>query len=138
MTVTTSVNGLGGTTSFEHVIRKNRTKAFNFALLATDGSTDVNIAASDNVRVKIVRGNEATPDLEIESAADTANGSGIAFTAGTNDFVLTIAQDDSNGLNLGVYEMEVNLIDDSDSDYIKYAERGVLHVLQSGGGDVDL
>jgi len=124
--------------SFSHLITKGRTRRYSFSLFESDGSTDVNIAATDNVRVKIYRGSGVTPALDIESANDTANGSGITFTAGTNDFLLTIQQDDSDALNLGVYEMEVNLVDDSDSDWIKHAETGVLHVIQSGGGDVDL
>lgn len=124
--------------SFELLIRKGRTKSYDLELFEEDGTTEVTVVTGDNLRIKIFRDDEDTPELDIESDNDTANGSGITFTNGSNDAILRIDQADSLGLSLGTYSMEVTLVDDSDLDKAKAGEPGILHVLPAAGGAITI
>lgn len=129
--------------SFGAYVRKGRTADFTVNLYEDDGSTSISLAADDHVRVKIFRRDGATPDLDLDSVAATANGSSVTIDARGTDPVASVtvrlAQDDTSGLNLGPYSYEVSVVDNSESspaDAIKHAETGVLNVLPAGGGDV--
>lgn len=119
--------------------RKNRTRAYDIQLFEDDGSTEVTLAADDVVRVKIHRGTDST-DLDLASYEDTSSGSGITFTAGTNNVCLTVAQGDVDDWEPGGYDMEVNVVDNSDhvgtpaTNAIKHAETGVFFLHPSAGG----
>lgn len=123
--------------SFEISIARNRTRSYDILLFEEDGTTAFDVVTGDNVRVKIYRGDQATPALDLDEAA-TANGSVVTFTNGTNAVVLRIDQADALTLNRGVYSIEVAVVDDSDSDKIKHVETGVLNVLPAGGGAITI
>lgn len=121
----------------ELIVRKGRTEDFTIALYESDGSTAVTIAASDVVRCKLGRRGVA-PVLDIDSVGALAGGSIVTFTSGTNNATLRIAQGDTASLESGTYNLEVSLVDDSDSDKIKHAQTHVVHLLDSPLGDVAL
>lgn len=119
---------------------QGRTRDFTLTLYEADGTTGVALAAEDVVRVKIgLRG--ATPLLDLDSVAATSNGSLVTITSIVAPAVCTLrlAQGDLSSLFPGAYDLEVSVVDDSETapaDAIKSATQGVLHVLPSMGGDV--
>lgn len=121
--------------SFELVAAAGRTIDFDIQLFETDGTTEVTVASTDVVRVKI--GRRGTVTLDLDSAAASSNGSTVTISAGTNDVTLRLDQDDSSSLS-GPYDVEVNLVDDSDSDKIKHFEFGTLSILGSQDGGTGL
>lgn len=118
---------------FEVNVERGRTVAFTVALYRADGTTEETLAAGDVVRFKVGRRNSATPLLDLDSDTHTSN---LSFTAGTNDVNVTFLQTDTASLEPGAYEAEVALVDASDSDRIKTAEQGVVHLISSMGGSV--
>jgi len=117
---------------------KNRTRDFDVQIYEPDGSTAVVLQADDVVRVKIGRAG-SEPDLDLDSIEATASGSSVTFTTGTNDVTLRLAQADLNGLTPGVYDVEVAVVDNSETapdDAIKTAEVGSLCVVRTMTGDV--
>ena len=124
--------------TFEIYVAQGRTIDYDIALFENDGTTEIVLAAADVVRFKAGKRQGATPDLDIDSAADTSLGSGVTFVAGTNDAVLRISQGDTAALAAGVYDAEVSVVDDSETvptDALKSAELGALHIFETMGGD---
>ena len=122
---------------------KNRTSDDTITLYESDGTTGITLAATDVVRFKMYRRDTSTPDLDIDSAADSTNGSGITVDqlASAAIATLRIAQADTAGLVPGPYRAEILVVDDSETtpaNAVKSAEQGVAYVLSSGGGDVGL
>ncbi len=131
--------------SFFVRFNKNRTSDDTVTLFETDGTTSITLAATDVVRFKIYRRDQATPLLDLDSDAASANGSSITVeelgpsTAAV--VTIRIAQADALLLDPGVYRGEVSIVDDSETapaNAIKHAEDGVVTVLGTGGGDIGL
>ena len=124
--------------AFEIKAHANRTQDFTIALFENDGSTTLTLAATDVVRVKIGRAGD-TPLLDVDSIAATANGSVVTVdTLNPASVTLRLAQADTLTLK-GTYDIEVNVVDDSETDpadAIKAAEYGSLSVIASQSGDV--
>jgi hypothetical protein len=123
---------------FENAIRKKRTRAFTVTLFESDGSTAVIIAAADRVRFKIYRGDDEDPYLDILSGVAAPGGSTVTPTPGTNSVAIVIRQGDVERLAPGAYDAEILLVDQSDTNAAKHAETGVIHILESGGGNIGL
>lgn len=126
--------------AFAKTIHKGRTKTFTVTLYESDGSTGIELAPTDVVRAKVYRRGQATPVLDLDSAAASANGSTISITQLTAPATadVKIVGSDTASLDTGPYSFEISIVDDSDSDRIKHAETGVLWVQPSGGGDTGL
>lgn len=105
---------------------KNRTTDYTITLLQADG-TAFNIAASDRCLVKIGR-NSATPDLDLDSAAATDNGSSVTVTSGSNVVTLRIAEGDTTSLEPGAYDCEISVVDASETagQRTKHAQDGTF------------
>lgn len=124
--------------SFEQRINKGRTSYHTVPLYEADGSTAINLASTDVVRYKIYRRAAATPLLDLDSAAASANGSSVTVDA-TSPASVTVRINAADAtMDPGVYRGEVSVVDDSDSDTILAAETGVVYVGDSGGGDTGL
>ena len=129
--------------AFQVTFRKGRTSDDTVTLYESDGTTSITLAGSDVVRFKAYKRDAATPVLDIDSAADSANSSGITVDETGPDPVasvtLRVAQGDTSSLDPGVYRAEIDVVDDSETapaDAIKHAESGICVILGSGGGDV--
>ena len=117
--------------------RKKRKVTRDITMTDVDGDT-VSPGANDVVRVKIGRTGQI-PVLDLDSAAASNNGSTITKdtpSAGVNR--LAVVEDDMDLLSVGVYTMEVSLVDNADSEAIKHVEHQVFVVQQVMLGDVGL
>ena len=110
------------------VADRNRKNVFEITIGEADGD-DVVVAAGDNIRVKIGRGNQ-TPLLEVQSDIATANGSVCTLA---NPTEVTLAAADLT-FQAGLYDIEALIVDASESDAPKKAERGIFHLRESMGG----
>lgn len=111
---------------------RRRTSEHDIRFGEADGD-DVTVLPTDRVRVKI-SGTAATPLLEILGGTPTSNGSSCT---NANPTRLRLDQGDLT-FPAGIYDIEANIVDASDSNKIKKAERGVLHLRESLGGNVGL
>lgn len=109
---------------------RNRKSEHEILIGEADGD-DATIAPTDNVRVKIGRAGE-TPQLEVQS--DSATAAGSQCTA-ANPTVLTLAAGDL-AFASGIYDIEAMIVDASDSDAPKSAERGIFVLKETMGGVV--
>jgi hypothetical protein len=124
---------------FAENVYAGRTRDYSISLYENDGTTVLQLAAGDVVRVKIGRGNDV-PDLDLDSAAASPNGSSVTVDNLTTvpQVTLRLAQGDTDDL-LGTYDVDVSVVDDSETtpaDAIKHAEQGCLYVLPTQAGDV--
>ena len=55
-----------------------------------------------------------------------------------NPCTLTLDQADLNAITPGIYDLEVAIVDDSDLDKIKHADKGVFVLIDTQLGDVGL
>lgn len=129
--------------TFEQLAYKTRTQDFSISLYEADGTTGVGLESGDRVRVKIGRGDAATPTLDLVSGTATANGSKVTVNSLVSPAAITLrlAQGDLALMRLGPYDVNVLVVDDSETapaDAIKHAQYGVLHVVGSLGGNVSL
>jgi uncharacterized protein with beta-barrel porin domain len=115
------------------VVADRRRKSVHQITIGEADGDDVVVAANDNVRIKIGRAGDLTPILEIESDAATANGS-VCTAANATELTLFGADLTAPA---GIYDIEVAIVDTSDGDKIKKAERGIFVLRESMGGDVD-
>lgn len=115
------------------VTADRRRKSIHQITIGEADGDDVTVAANDNVRIKIGRAGDLTPILEIESDAATANGS---VCTAANPTELTLFGADLTA-PAGIYDIEVAIVDTSEGDKIKKAERGIFVLRESMGGDVD-
>ena len=129
--------------SFEKTIYQNRTADLTFTLYQEDGTTGVAIAATDVVRFKLARGDGATPIIDADSVAASANGSVVTLATLTAPAVVDVrlAQEDLEAADLmpGAYRAEVVLVDDSETapaDAAKHVQSGIIHVVGTLGGDI--
>lgn len=123
---------------FEISIKQNFTSDFTVSLYQPDGSTAADLVTGDTVRVKIGRGNGATPALSLTSDQATANGSSVTFSSGTDVASVRIAQADTASIWPGAYDMEVSVVDNADTKVngaspVKYVDTGTIHVMPSSG-----
>ena len=124
---------------FQLVAHTNRTKPFTITIKGPSGGY-VELQDTDVVRVKIHR--SGTTVLDLDNVA-TTNGSRVSISQVGNgssqhaQAILTFNQLDLNGLK-GMYDMEISIVDDSDSDYIKAVETGAIEVIASPDGDIGL
>lgn len=119
--------------------RKNRTADYTLTLLNTAG-TALNLAADDNCRVKIGRG-DGTPDIEadkdgVKYDGGARTGSLTSWTAGANVVTLHLEREDTSSLESGSYDMEVIVVDAVGS--VKHAQYGVFSLAPSLGGEIDI
>lgn len=118
--------------------RLGRTADFTIELFESDGTTAFNLQTSDNVRIKIGRGQEE-PVLDLDSADPTPNGSAVTFTNATNDVALRLAQGDTQDLEPGAYDLEITVVDASETapvDAIKHVQDGVVFFHPTMAGSV--
>lgn len=111
---------------------RKRTCTVTVTVTQSDGSA-VTFASGDVMRVKIGRAGHA-PILDLDSANATSNGSSVSAA---NPTTLRLDQDDLD-ITPGVYDIEVAIVDDSDSDAIKHGELGVFNLLDVPLGDIGL
>lgn len=109
---------------------RNRKTVFEVRIGESDGD-DVTLATGDKVRVKIGRG-KSTPVLEFSSS--TAASSGSTCTA-ANPTTITLEAGDVT-FKAGIYDIEVVVIDASESNAPKKCEMGVFVLRESMGGVV--
>jgi hypothetical protein len=128
--------------AFLLTVYKNRKREYTISLYETDGTTSITLAVTDVVRLKIYRRDAATPVLDLDSAAASANGSVITVDqlgpSPVASVTATFDQADLLLLEPGVYSCEVDVVDDSDGDKILHANTGVIQVMPTGGGDIAL
>lgn len=131
--------------SFLVRFNKNRTSDDVVSLFETDGTTSITLAATDVVRFKIYRRDQATPLLDLDSKDASANNSSVTVDetgpTPTAAVTLRIAQADALLLDPGVYRGEVSVVDDSETapvNAVKHVEDGVVFVSGTGGGDIGL
>ncbi len=124
---------------FQIFAEANRTKDYTISIKSPDEDY-VTLESSDVVRVKIGRVGTVALDLSETATANgsvvtqTENGDGSATHA---QVTLRLAQADTIDLK-GIYSIEVNVVDDSDSDLIKAVDYGCVIFLGSLGGSIGL
>ena len=91
------------------------------------------LAATDQIRIKVGRAGKA-PILDLDSIAASGNGSTVARA---NPCTVRFDQNDLN-FSPGTYDIEASVVDDSDGDAIKHADKGVLVLHNTQLGDVGL
>lgn len=111
------------------IAERARSSSHDIRMGEADGD-DVTIGVGDKVRVKVVRG-KATPLLDIVSSG----GSTASTCTAANPTRLALHQSEMT-FPAGLYDLEVLVVDAADSSKIKRAEKGILHVRESGGGSV--
>lgn len=111
---------------------RRRKSVHDITIGEADGD-DVTVANNDNVRIKIGRGGDVNPLLEIQS--DNPTSAGSVCTA-VNPTELTLFGEDLT-FPAGIYDIEVAIVDTSDSDKIKSAEKGIFILRESMGGAID-
>lgn len=117
--------------SISIVAYKNRT--CTFTVTVRDSSNEiVTFPSGDVMRIKIGRGN-ATPILDLDSAQSSANGTTVEAA---NPSDVTLDQDDADLLQPGIYDIEAAIVDASDQSRIKQADKGLITVVRTQGGDV--
>jgi len=109
--------------------RQGRTADYTITLYLADGSTAFNLASGDRVLIRIGRNSES-PDLEIDSETDTANGSGASFTAGQNTVNVTLAEGDAEDLRTGANDADIIVVDASEASNHRerYAQDGMVFI----------
>ncbi len=131
--------------SFFVKFNKNRTDDFVVRLVETDGTTSVTLAATDGVRFKVYRRDQATPVLDLDSDAASGNGSSVTVDeegpSPTASVTVRVAQADLLALDPGIYRADVSVADDSENapaNALKAFEDGVVFISGTGGGDIGL
>jgi hypothetical protein len=125
--------------SFELFFNRNRTSTQSITLEEADGN-GLTLGASDKLRFKLFRRDQATPILDLLSGTATSSGSVLTITqtASAAEATLKVAQGDLASIVPGVYSAELSVVDHADSDLIKDADEGIVTILASGGGSVGL
>lgn len=88
--------------------------------------------AADKIRVKIGRPGE-TPIFDIVSGTPLAGGSNVTLA---NPCMVRFHQEDTDDATPGTYEIEVAVVDGSDTGVIKHASRGPFILLETQLGGV--
>lgn len=110
---------------------RRRTTRHEITLTTASGSL-VTINADDVIRLK-VGNDDATPLLDLDSAGASGNGSSLTRA---NPTEFRFAQGDTDAIKPGTYNVEVAVYVPTDGGALKHAEKGVLTVIDTQGGDV--
>lgn len=115
------------------VAYQNRTVREQITFKDSSGA-NIALQTADKVRVKIGK-SPATPLLDIVCNVNLAGGS---YLTHANPAVLELAQGDLAAASIrpGTYEIEACIVDSTDTNRIKLAERGVFCLLSSQGGAI--
>jgi hypothetical protein len=130
------------TTFIAHVYR-NRTRDFTVPITEADGSTPVELAEADVVRLKIGT-NGTVPLLDLSSIEETVNHSSIVFTPGSGTCTVRLAQADIEAICAAApgqmaFDCELDVVDASETapvDAIKLAEIGVVFIHPTQTGEI--
>lgn len=129
------------TASIHIAAHRNRTGDYTFTLYESDGVTPFNLLITDDVRIKIGRG-EAEPLLDLSSDDPDPNGSQVTFTPGQNLVGLRLAAASTRPLEPGGYDLELLVVqgDESgiDSPPPRHVQYAVLFLHPTPGGAVGL
>lgn len=98
----------------------------------------ITIASGSDVLWKAFRGDAATPDLDVNGTA-LAGGTVTTFSTASSgatqgQYTIKFFGADTSALNPQTYDVEVDLVDNGDSNRDKIVDRGVLHVLGGSAG----
>lgn len=111
---------------------QNRTSEHRITITNSDGS-EAELAADDAIRVKI-GGSKLVPLLDIRSGSNLPGGS---YVTKSNPCTLELVAADLTPqiIQPGTYDIEVGVIDSTDSDRFKQADQGVFTLIstQQGG-----
>ena len=129
--------------TFHLIAYQNRTTKIPHNLVDLQGDP-IALADTDRVRLKIGRGFDATPDLDIIHGTTTAGGSGIEIVNRTHpdgaSIVIWIGQ--SETLDPGVYTAEISVVDDSVTsplaNPILHSKFGAITFIGGMAGNVEL
>lgn len=124
---------------------RNRTITFSGTLKTASGGV-LQLANSDKVRIKVGRQSDGTPILDLLSGTATTNGSLVTITSrgsssASAKYEFKLAQGDTKNMEPGTYDMEVLVVDDSETspaDAVKMAEQGALMLRETLDGGVGL
>ncbi len=111
---------------------KNRTCDLTLTLTDSAGVNSV-LSVGDVVRLKLGRSN-AIPILDLDSAVASVNGSTVGSS---NPVAVHLDQADTNLFGVGVYDLEVAVVDASAGNKIKHVEKGVISILGVPLGGID-
>jgi hypothetical protein len=129
------------TASIHIAAHRNRTGDYTFTLFESDGLTPFLLQQSDDVRIKIGRG-EAEPLLDLSSDDPDPSGSLITFTPNQNLVGLRLASGSTRPLEPGAYDLELVVVegDESgiDSPAPRHVQYAVLFLHPTPGGAVGL
>ena len=114
------------------VVADRRRKSTHVITIGEADGDDVSVAANDVVRIKIGRAGDLTPLLDVESGTATDNGS---ICTAANPTELTLFGEDLI-FPTGIYDIEVSIVDTSDANKMKKAERGIFVLRESVGGEI--
>lgn len=113
---------------------KGRGSDHTITVLNTAGTNYVFQADMDLMRLKI--GN--TPDTPLFDVTNVVPSTQDTFMAPReNPCTLTLAQADLAAIPAGIYDLELNVVDASDTDRIKHASKGIFVLIDTQGGAVE-
>ena len=121
---------------FEFTAHKGRTSDHTITLKDPAGTTVV-LGSGDQIRIKIGR-NAGTPSIDLKSGTASANNSSCTAA---NPTTLRLAQADLAELDAGVYDVEILLVDNSETlpdNAIKLADQGTMHLMPTLAGPVTI
>lgn len=126
--------------SFEVVIYQGRTTQYVFTIKNAAGTVVPISDQGDVVRFKIGRGINATPALDLNSVDETAGGSVCSISDyDAGQVTVTVSETDAATLDIGIYDAELILVDESISspivDPTLVATLGIVHVIRTMGGN---
>lgn len=116
------------------ILAQKKRKLIRDIVIKDSAGATVTPGANDVVRIKIGKVRQV-PTLDLDSAAASANGSTIVKGASNR---VSIAQADMDLLQPGIYSFEVSLVDNADSQAIKFVDNQIMVVQATQLGDVGL
>lgn len=109
-------------------------RSSNHLITVTDTNGDTaDFQATDLMRLKI-GGAPDVPLLEVTNVSPAVDDTFL--TPRENPATLHLHQTDTAALTPGIYDLEVGIVDDSDSDKFKHASKGVFVLLDTQAGAV--
>ena len=111
---------------------KDRGSDHTITILNTAGATYA-FQTTDLIRLKIGNAPDA-PLLDLTNVVPATLTSFMSPRA--NPCTLTLAQADLAVITPGIYDLEIGVVDDSDSDRFKHADKGIFVLLDTQAGVV--
>ena len=108
---------------------KNSTCEYDLTATDADGDT-VTLGAGDQMRLKIWRQQDGKRMLDLLSGTPSDNGSTLSSANPTR---FRLDQSDANWTP-GVYDIELMIVDVSDSSKIRHVDGGVFNLHDTAGG----